>query len=247
VIIATGRSDYPNQVNNVLGFPFIFRGTLDVRASVINEEMKLAATHALADLAKQDVPESVCLAYGVESLKFGPEYLIPKPFDSRVLVWEASAVAEAAMRTHVAQKPIDITKYRENLEGRLGKAHEISRMLIHKAQHHPKSVVFSEGENEKILHASHYLLEEKIASPILLGNPIVIRSKASDLGLDLTDALIVDPRTSPWREHYIEELFLLRQRRGITLSEARNIIGDPNIFASMMVHIGDADALVSGV
>jgi malate dehydrogenase (oxaloacetate-decarboxylating)(NADP+) len=247
IIIATGRSDYPNQVNNVLGFPFIFRGTLDVRASVINEEMKLAATHALADLAKQDVPESVCLAYGVESLKFGPEYLIPKPFDSRVLVWEASAVAEAAMRTHVAQKPIDITKYRENLEGRLGKAHEISRMLIHKAQHHPKSVVFSEGENEKILHASHYLLEEKIASPILLGNPIVIRSKASDLGLDLTDALIVDPRTSPWREHYIEELFLLRQRRGITLSEARNIIGDPNIFASMMVHIGDADALVSGV
>ena len=218
-----------------------------MRASVINEEMKLAATHALADLAKQDVPESVCLAYGVESLKFGPEYLIPKPFDSRVLVWEASAVAEAAMRTHVAQKPIDITKYRENLEGRLGKAHEISRMLIHKAQHHPKSVVFSEGENEKILHASHYLLEEKIASPILLGNPIVIRSKASDLGLDLTDALIVDPRTSPWREHYIEELFLLRQRRGITLSEARNIIGDPNIFASMMVHIGDADALVSGV
>ncbi len=247
VIMATGRSDYPNQVNNVLGFPFIFRGALDVHATAINEEMKLAATRALAALAKEDVPDSVCRAYGVERLKFGREYLIPKPFDSRVLIWEASAVAEAAMRTGVAQEPINLELYREQLERRLGKAHEISRMMIQKAQLKPKLVVFPEGENEKILRACHWLLEEKIASAILLGNPAVIEAKTSDLGLDITGARIVDPAKSELRESYIQELFRLRQRRGMTIPEATHLISNPNVFGSMMVRMGDADALVSGV
>jgi len=247
IIIATGRSDYPNQVNNVLGFPFIFRGALDVRATAINEEMKLAATHALADLAKEDVPDSVCRAYGVERLQFGPDYLIPKPFDPRVLMWEASAVAKAAMESGVAQEPVDLAVYREQLERRLGKAHEIARMMIHKAQAKPKQVVFPEGENERILRACHCLLEEKIALPVLLGNAERIHLKAIELGLNLNDAKIVDPADSPLRELYIEELFRLRQRRGVTLAEARTLINNRNIFGSMMVHMGDADALLSGV
>ena len=247
VIMATGRSDYPNQVNNVLGFPFIFRGALDVHATAINEEMKLSATRALAALAKEDVPDSVCRAYGVERLKFGREYLIPKPFDSRVLIWEASAVAEAAMRTGVAQEPINLELYREQLERRLGKAHEVSRMMIQKAQLKPKLVVFPEGENEKILRACHWLVEEKIASPILLGNPAVIEAKTSDLGLDITGARIVDRAKSELRESYIRELFALRQRRGMTIPEATHLISNPNVFGSMMVRMGDADALVSGV
>jgi len=247
VIIATGRSDYPNQVNNVLGFPFIFRGALDVRATAINEEMKLAATHALADLAKEDVPDSVCRAYGVERLHFGPDYLIPKPFDPRVLMWEASAVAKAAMETGVAQEPVDLAAYREQLERRLGKAHEIARMMIHKAQADPKQVVFPEGDNEKILRACHCLLEEKIAVPILLGDAGEIHDKANELDLDLRGARIVDPSTSLLRGLYVQELFRLRQRRGVTLAEAHALIDNRNIFGPMMVHMGDADALVSGV
>ena len=246
VIICTGRSDYPNMVNNVLGFPFIFRGALDVRATTINEEMKLAATRALANLAKEDVPDSVCRAYGVARLEFGPDYLIPKPFDPRVLVWESSAVAQAAMDTGVAQEPIDIAEYREQLERHLGKAHAISRMMILKAQAKPKRVVFPEGENEKILRACHSILDEKIATPILLGNAAVIQSKTAELGLNLQAAEIVDPAESPLRESYIQELYRLRQRRGVTLSEARTLISDRNIFASMMLHMGDADALVAG-
>ncbi len=247
LIIATGRSDYPNQVNNVLGFPFIFRGALDVRATAINEEMKLAATRALADLTKQDVPDSVCRVYGVERLTFGPDYIIPKPFDPRVLVWEASAVAEAAMRTGVAQEPVNLELYRDQLERRLGKAHEISRMMVHKAQTGPKHVVFPEGESEKILRACHCLLEEKIAAPILLGDASRIQDKAKELALDLRNAQIVDPAESPLRERYLQELFRLRQRRGVTLTEARALINNHNVFGSMMVHMGDADALVSGV
>ena len=247
VIMATGRSDYPNQVNNVLGFPFIFRGALDVHATTINEEMKLAATRALANLAKEDVPDSVCRAYGVARLKFGPDYLIPKPFDPRVLVWESAAVAQAAMDTGVAQEPINIDAYREQLERHHGKAHAISRTMIHKAQAKPKHVVFPEGDNEKILRACHSILDEKIAMPILVGNAATIAAKAAELGLDLGQAKIVDPATSPLRERYIQELYRLRQRRGVTLSEARALIEDRNIFASMMVHMGDADALVAGV
>ena len=247
VIVATGRSDYPNQVNNVLGFPFIFRGALDVRATAINEEMKLAATRALAALAKEDVPDSVCRAYGVERLKFGPDYLIPKPFDPRVLVWEASAVAEAAMRSGVAQEPVNIEAYREQLESRLGKAHEISRIMIHKAQAKPKQVVFPEGDNDRILRAAHCLLEEGIAIPMLLGDPAIIRTRAAVLGLTLGEIKIVDPAVSLVREDYVQELFRLRQRRGVTVVEARALLKDRNVLASMMVHMGDADALVAGV
>ena len=247
VILATGRSDYPNQVNNVLGFPFIFRGALDVRATAINEEMKLAATRALANLAKEDVPDSVCRAYGVERLKFGPDYLIPKPFDPRVLLWEAVAVARAAMESGVAQEPVDLELYREQLERRLGKAHEIARMMVHKAQANPKTVVFPEGDHEKILRACHTLVEENIAVPILLGNTDAIHNKIPELGLDLRGVRIVDPATSGMKDRYVQELFRLRQRRGVTLTEAGTLIENRNVFASMMLHMGDADALVSGV
>jgi malate dehydrogenase (oxaloacetate-decarboxylating)(NADP+) len=247
IIACTGRSDYPNMVNNVLGFPFIFRGALDVHATAINEEMKLAASHALADLAKEDVPDSVCRAYGVDRFAFGPDYIIPKPFDPRVLVWEASAVAKAAMETGVALEPVNLAEYREQLEKRLGKAHEVMRIVIHKAQAKPKRVVFPEGENDKVLRASHILVEEKIAHPILLGNVDLIRSRANELSVPLAGMDIVDPRTSAWREVYIQEFYWLRQRRGVTLSEARELIDNRNVFGSLMVHMGDADALVSGI
>jgi malate dehydrogenase (oxaloacetate-decarboxylating)(NADP+) len=246
VIIATGRSDYPNQVNNVLGFPFIFRGALDVHATAINEEMKLAATRALAALAKEDVPDSVCHAYGVTRIRFGPEYIIPKPFDPRVLVWTASAVARAAMETGVAKEPVNLEEYRERLERLLGKAHEVMRLIIHKAQSKPQRVVFPEGENEKILRAAHILTEEKIARPMLIGNTDVIRAKAADLSMGLEEIQIVDPATWPKREAYIQMLYELRQRRGVTLSEARELINNRNLFGAVMVHLGDADALVGG-
>jgi malate dehydrogenase (oxaloacetate-decarboxylating)(NADP+) len=246
VIMATGRSDYPNQVNNVLGFPFIFRGALDVHATAINEEMKLAATRALAELAKEDVPDSVCHAYGVERMRFGPEYIIPKPFDPRVLVWEASAVARAAMETGVAKEPVNLEEYRERLERLLGKAHEVMRVIIHKAQNKPRRVVFPEGEHEKILRAAHILAEEKIALPILLGNAQVIRAKAADLSMELEEIQIVDPANWPKREAYIQTLYELRQRRGVTLSEAQELINNRNLFGAVMVQMGDADALVGG-
>jgi malate dehydrogenase (oxaloacetate-decarboxylating)(NADP+) len=246
VIIATGRSDYPNQVNNVLGFPFIFRGALDVHATAINEEMMLAATRALAALAKEDVPDSVCHAYGVTRIRFGPEYIIPKPFDPRVLVWTASAVARAAMETGVAREPVNLEEYRERLERLLGKAHEVMRLIIHKAQNKPQRVVFPEGENERILRAAHILVEEKIAQPMLIGNTEVIRAKAADLSMGLEEIQIVDPATWPKREAYIQTLYELRQRRGVTLSEARELINNRNLFGAVMVHLGDADALVGG-
>src|SRR3974390_2002806 len=204
VLMCTGRTDYPNQVNNVLGFPFIFRGALDVRATAINEEMKLAATRALAALAKEDVPDSVCHAYGVDRIRFGPGYIIPKPFDPRVLVWEASAVAKAAMETGVAREPVDRVQSRERLETLLGKAHEVMRMIIHKAQARPRRVVFPEGDDEKILRAAHILIEEKIAQPVLLGNLEVIRAKAANLGVDLETSEIVDAAVWPKREEYVK-------------------------------------------
>src|SRR3974377_1692707 len=247
VLICTGRTDYPNQGKKVLGFPFIFRGALDVHATAINEEMKLAATRALADLAKEDVPDSVCHAYGVQRIRFGAEYIIPKPFDPRVLVWEASAVARAAMESGVARTPVDLEDYRERLERLLGKAHEVMRMVIHKAQAQPKRVVFPEGDNEKILRAAHILTEEKIAQPALLGNLEGIRTKAENLGGDLGTDEMVDPAICPKREEYINTLFHLRQRRGITLSEAQESIGNRNLFGAIMVQQGDAHALVGGV
>ena len=247
VIICTGRTDYPNQVNNVLGFPFIFRGALDVRATAINEEMKLAATRALAALAKEDVPDSVCSAYGVGRIRFGPEYIIPKPFDPRVLVWEASAVARAAMETGVARQTVDLDEYRDRLERLLGKAHETMRTVIRKAQSLPRRVVFPEGDNEKVLRAAHILVDEKIAQPILLGSADTVRANMSGLGLSLNGMEVVDPADWHRREHYIEKFYELRQRKGITLTEARELIMNRNIFGSMMVKLGDADALVSGV
>jgi malate dehydrogenase (oxaloacetate-decarboxylating)(NADP+) len=246
-IVATGRSDYPNQVNNVLGFPFIFRGALDVRATTINDEMKLAATLALASLAKEDVPDSVLRAYSIDRLEFGPEYIIPKPFDPRVLIWEASAVAQAAMDTGVAQRPVDIVRYREELENRLGKAYEVMRGMINKARRRPKRVVFTEGEEGKILRACQILLDEKIALPILLGSESKIRDKVEELHLHLEGVQIVDPRGFPRLEEYTEEFYALRRRKGITRTEAGQTILNPTTFGSMMVRLGDADALVGGL
>jgi malate dehydrogenase (oxaloacetate-decarboxylating)(NADP+) len=247
IIMATGRSDYPNQVNNVLGFPFIFRGALDVHATTINEEMKLAATYALAALAKEDVPDSVCRAYSVERLKFGRDYIIPKPFDPRVLVWEAAAVAKAAMETGVAQNPVNLAEYREQLEKRLGKAHELMRIMIHKAQANPKRIVFPEGDHEKILRACHVLLEEKIAIPVLLGHGDQVQKAAAEIGLPIEGAIVIDPATYPRTEEYVQEFYRLRQRKGVSLSAAREQMNHRSIFSSMMVRMGDADALVSGI
>jgi malate dehydrogenase (oxaloacetate-decarboxylating)(NADP+) len=246
-IVATGRSDYPNQVNNVLGFPFIFRGALDVRATTINDEMKLAATRALAALAKEDVPDSVLRAYNVERIDFGREYIIPKPFDPRVLIWEASAVAQAAMESGVAQQPVDLPAYREALERRLGTAHGVMRSMINKAQRNPKRVVFTEGEEGKILRACQILLDEKIALPILLGNAEKIQAKAADLRLHLKGAQIVDPAKFDRHDLYAEEFFSLRQRKGVTRTEAGQLVRNPVTFGSLMVRLGDADALIGGL
>jgi malate dehydrogenase (oxaloacetate-decarboxylating)(NADP+) len=246
-IVATGRSDFPNQVNNVLGFPFIFRGALDVRATCINDEMKLAATRALAALAKEDVPDSVRRAYGVERLEFGREYIIPKPFDARVLIWEASAVAQAAMDTGVAQQPVEIGHYREQLERRLGKAHEFMRVMINKAQRSPKRVVFSEGEEAKILRACQILIDEKIAQPILLGEESRIRQKAAELHLHLSGIQIVEPARSENLPLYTGQLYRLRQRKGLTRGAAGELILDRNYFGAMMVRMGHADALIGGL
>ena len=246
-IVATGRSDFPNQVNNVLGFPSIFRGALDVRARAINEEMKVAATHALAALAKEDVPDSVLRAYGLGRLQFGPEYIIPKPFDPRVLIWEAAAVAEAAMRTGVAQVQIDLATYRDELARRLGRTNEVMQNLRHRAQAAPKRIVFSEGEHDKVLRASHQLIEERIAYPILLGRPAVVENRLKELGFEDMCVKVVDPPHSPQFEAYVLEFYRLRQRRGVTLSEAREQMLNPNYYGAMMVHMGDADGFVAGV
>ena len=246
-IVATGRSDYPNQVNNLLGFPFIFRGALDVRATTINREMKLAATHALAELAREEVPDSVRRSYGMERLEFGPQYIIPKPFDPRVLVREASAVAKAAMDSGVAQEHVDLDQYREELEKRLSKVYGVMRSMIHKAQQHPKRVVFPEGEEIKILRAAQILIDEKIAVPILLGDESVIRDRMASLRLTLESAAIVDPRNSEQLPRYAEELYRLRRRKGVTRSEADQLVLSRNYFGSIMVSVGDADALVGGI
>ncbi len=247
LIMATGRSDYPNQVNNVLGFPFIFRGALDVRATTINDEMKLAATKAIAALAKEDVPDAVRRAYGVDHMEFGPKYIIPTPFDSRVLIWVASAVAKAAIDTGVAQLPIDIEEYKEQLARRLGKATEVTRILIHKAQRNPVRVVFPEGEEEKILRACDVLLDEGIAKPILLGDETRIRRRAEELRLDAGAFHVVDPKKSPSLARYTQEFYALRQRKGVTPNEAAQAILDPVSYGSMMLRDGDADALVAGL
>lgn len=248
IIMATGRSDYPNQVNNVLGFPFIFRGALDVRATSINEGMKIAAVRALAGLAKEDVPDSVIAAYGGEQFRFGPEYIIPKPFDPRVLLWEAPAVARAAMESGVARIPIsDFEAYRDSLEARLGKSREVMRVFIHKAQRAPKRIVFPEGEEEKILRASQIILDEKIARPILLGSRSLIRDKIQTLGLDLDGIELINPSKSPKLDEYVTQLYELRKRKGLTHNDAERLAKTNNVYGMMMVHQGDADGLVSGI
>ena len=247
LIMATGRSDFPNQVNNILGFPFIFRGALDVRATGINDEMQLAATRALAALAKEDVPDSVLRAYDAESMSFGRDYIIPKPFDYRVLISVASAVAQAAIESGVAQEPIDINEYRAQLERRLGKAHELMRIMIHKAQHQPKRVVFPEGEEDKILRACQILVDERIAHPILLGDKHVIELKLETLGLNIDGAEIINPTQFARLGEYTEEYFRIRQRKGVTRIEAEEHILNPVTLATMMLRLGDADAMIGGL
>jgi malate dehydrogenase (oxaloacetate-decarboxylating)(NADP+) len=206
LIMATGRSDFPNQVNNVLGFPSIFRGALDVRATTINDQMKLAATRALADLAKQDVPDSVCRIYGVKRMEFGRDYIIPTAFDPRVLIWEASAVAGAAMASGAARIHLDLDEYKDQLEKRLGTTQGVMRIMIQKAQSKPRRVVFSEGEESKILRACQILVDEEIASPILIGDTAIIRAKIAELRLQLKDVPIVEPANSPHLARYTDEL-----------------------------------------
>lgn len=248
IIMATGRSDYPNQVNNVLGFPFIFRGTLDVRASKINEEMKMAATKALAQLAREKVPEVVLNAYGGKEFSFGPEYIIPKPFDPRVLWNVAPAVAKAAMDTGVAKNPItDWDAYKVQLQERLGYSTEIVRVMVHKAQQNPKKVVFPEGEEEKIIRAANAAYDDNIAKPILLGNEQNIKTRIEDLGYELNKFEIIDPETTKKNEQYSEVFYKKRQRKGITPRDVKALMHDPNYFAAMMVEMGDADAMVGGL
>ena len=248
VIIATGRSDYANQVNNVLGFPFIFRGALDVRARQINEEMKFAASQALSALAKEDVPDSVIRAYGGESIKFGREYIIPTPLDPRVLLWEAPAVAEMAMKTGMARKMIDIDEYREQLAYRQGKGEQVRYFFQNKARSSggTKRVAFAEGEEQKINSAAYQIQEEGIATPVLIGNTTVIENQLKTLGLDFKPE-VVDPQNFKNLEAYTKSYYELRQRKGVSEADAIKLVRDPNILGSLMVKMGDADAFVSGL
>nr|WP_216635849.1 NADP-dependent malic enzyme [Bdellovibrio bacteriovorus] len=254
-IIATGRSDYPNQVNNVLGFPSIFRGALDTRSTQINEEMKLAAVHALAKLAREDVPDNVSATYGGKSFKFGREYLIPKPFDTRVLLWVAPQVAKAAMDTGVATKNIeDWDAYRNSLEALQGPSKVFIRSAINRVHQNsaaaggelPK-IVFPEGTSSKVLKALAVLVEEKICQPILLGYPERVKEKINALDIPaLKNVPVIHPSNYPKYYAYVEKLYSLRQRKGINLREAERLMAEPNYFAAMMVHMGDADGMVSG-
>jgi malate dehydrogenase (oxaloacetate-decarboxylating)(NADP+) len=249
LIMATGRSDFPNQVNNVLGFPFIFRGALDVRATAINEEMKKAASYALAKLAKEDVPESVKRAYGVKEMSFGREYIIPKPFDPRVLTWVAPAVAKAAMDTGVAQFPIkDFEQYKRDLDIRMGRAQLIMTPIFRKAASNPKKVVFPEGDQPKIIKAAQLSVDEGIAQPILVGNPDVIKKIAEENGYDLTGIEIVNPLNYDGIQEFVDVYYSLRQRKGITYRVAeRHMRTRPNFFGAMMVHLNKADCMISGL
>ncbi len=247
-IMATGRSDFPNQVNNVLGFPFIFRGALDVRASAINEEMKLAASQALADLTKEDVPDNVLRAYGVNSLKLGKDYIIPKPLDQRVMLWVSPAVAQAAMDTGVARKQIDIEEYREQLAYRQGQGQQVRYYIMHQAQTAKpnKRIAFGEGEEPKIIRAAYQVEHDDIADTILIGDSKVIGDQINTLGLEFSPQ-IIDPNNFPRAEKYAQEYFELRQRKGISQNRAKKLLVDPQILGPMLVRMGDADAFVSGL
>ncbi len=247
-IIATGRSDYPNQVNNVLGFPFIFRGALDVRARKITEGMKVAAARALAELAKLDVPESVSAAYGNEEFSFGPDYIIPKPFDSRVLTYVAPAVALAATEDGVARSPLeDVEAYRAELERRLSPTRERLRLTYMKAKRQPQRIVFPEGDSRKVLLAAVDLAQEGVLDPIVLGHPDEIGAVAEEHHIKLDGVTVLRPSHSERYKDYEERLFELRHRAGVTRRAAQRLIRNPNIFACMMVREGDADGLVTGV
>ncbi|HNE06311.1 MAG TPA: phosphate acyltransferase, partial [Anaerolineales bacterium] len=236
VIIATGRSDYANQVNNVLGFPFIFRGALDVRAKQINEDMKFAASKALAALAKEDVPDSVIRAYGGEPIKFGREYIIPTPLDPRVLLWEAPAVAEMAMKTGMARKTIDIDEYREQLAFRQGKGERIRYFFQNKARSSggTKRVAFAEGEEQKIIRAAYQIQEEGIATPVLIGRKAIIEKELKALSFDYKPE-IVDPDNFGKLEAYAKSFYELRQRKGMTVGDSLKKVRDVNVLGSMMV------------
>jgi malate dehydrogenase (oxaloacetate-decarboxylating)(NADP+) len=248
VIMATGRSDFPNQVNNVLGFPFIFRGALDCRATTINEEMKLAASHALAELAKEEVPDSVLRAYGSERFTFGREYLIPKPFDYRVLLNVPIAVARAAAETGVAQEPIaDYDAYRRRLENLLGRSRGLMHNLYDLAKRDPKRIVFPEGDQEKIVRAAKILIDEGMAHPILLVKQETVEPLLKKFNVDPSKITVCDVPRYPKFEQYAQRLAELRARRGITLTDARRILNSRNYFAMMMLEQGDADGVIAGL
>lgn len=245
VIMATGRSDFPNQVNNVLGFPFIFRGALDVRATDINEEMKVAAASALAELARQDVPDAVVKAYGDRTLQFGPEYIIPKPLDPRVLFEVAPAVAQAAMDSGAARREIDLPEYTEELEARLGKSREMMRVVLNKAKSDPKRLILAEGEDEKMIRAAYQLVDQEIADPILIGDETHVNGTTESLRLDF-EPTVVDPDQIDL-EPYAERLYELRKRKGITRREAGEMVRNDNYLGSVMVEMDEADALLTGL
>ncbi len=246
-IMATGRTDYPNQINNVLGFPFIFRGALDVRARAINDEMKMAACHALADLARMDVPESVERAYGGTRFRFGPEYLIPTPFDPRIMLWVAPAVARAAMETGVARVEVELDAYRQELEGRLGRGREVMRDIMNRARRDPRRIVFPEGEHERVIRAAALAVAEGIAQPILLGRPDRIAQKAAALGSSLEGVRVVDRLADEEQlERYAQRLLARRWRKGLTLADARAEVRRSVSFGCMMVNEGEADGLLAG-
>lgn len=252
-IVATGRSDYPNQVNNVLGFPSIFRGALDTRSTQINEAMKLAACHALARLAREDVPDKVSASYGNQKFRFGRDYLIPKPFDTRVLMWVAPAVAKAAMDSNVATMPIkDWEAYHDKLEAIQGPQKVFVRQAVHRVHQNAERlgglprIVFPEGTSSKILKTIRNCIEEKICIPIVIGAPNHIQEKAKKHNIDLTGIQIINPAEYPKFSIYAQELFKRRQRKGINIKEAERLMYDGNYFASMMIDQGDADGMVNG-
>lgn len=249
VIVATGRSDHPNQVNNVLGFPYIFRGALDVRATRINEEMKLAAVYALADLAKQAVPDVVNTVYNERSIAFGPTYIIPKPVDPRLIYTVAPAVARAAVESGVAREPIsDWELYKEHLKERLGLNDVFTRSIMQKAKAAPKKVVFAEGSSEKVLKAAQIMLDEGIGEPVLLGNMAQMKQLAENNGLDLDGATFIDVFEEHDKRHlYAEQFYAKRQRKGISLTDAQKLMRDRNYYGLMMLESGEADAFISGV
>jgi malate dehydrogenase (oxaloacetate-decarboxylating)(NADP+) len=244
-VVATGRSDYPNQVNNVLGFPFIFRGALDVRAREINQEMKIAAAEALASLAREDVPDAVVKAYGDEPLQFGPEYIIPKPLDPRVLFEVAPAVARAAIESGCARRELALDPYVERLEARLGKGREMVRVILNKAKNDPRRIVLAEGHDEKMIRAAYQLTDQGIAVPVLLGDRERVWAEMDRLGLSF-EPEIVDPDEANL-DPYIDRLHNLRRRSGVTRREAAELIQNGNYLGSVMVEMGDADAVLTGL